>query len=271
MMLSNLNNQLAVIEVKGNDASKFLQNQLTNDINELNIQQFQFSAHLNNKGRMLASFIITKYSENSYYLITSLQIIEKIIPRLKMFILRSMVNITKLTSVNIIFGNNKTITGLSLELKENIYLSICEDLPENLSTETQDWKTFLIDNAIAFIYLATQELFIPQNINYDFIKGISYKKGCYTGQEIVARTHYLGKLKKQMYKFTCDQEVKIGQKVVSPLIDNQEAGIIVEVIQNNHNYYGLIVVQVECIGKIFLDSQNNNQLLIQAINYNNFN
>ncbi|HMT03131.1 MAG TPA: hypothetical protein PKD00_07480 [Burkholderiales bacterium] len=252
MMLSNLNNQLAVIEVKGNDASKFLQSQLTNDINQLNTQQFQFSAHLNNKGRMLASFIITKYSENSYYLITPLEIIEKIIPRLKMFILRSMVNITQLTNINIIFGNNKTATGLSLEL-------------------IQTWKAFLIDNAIPFIYLATQELFIPQHVNYDFINGVSYKKGCYTGQEIVARTHYLGKLKKQMYKFTCDQEVKIAQKVVSPIIRDQEAGIIVEVIQNTHSHYGLIVLQTECIEKIFLDIENNNQLLIQAINYDNLN
>lgn len=271
MMLSNLNNQLAVIEVKGNDASKFLQSQLTNDINQLNTQQFQFSAHLNNKGRMLASFIITKYSENSYYLITPIEIIEKIIPRLKMFILRSMVSITQLTNINLIFGNNKTATGLSLELKANTYLSICENLPENISTEIQTWKAFLIDNAIPFIYLATQELFIPQHVNYDFINGVSYKKGCYTGQEIVARTHYLGKLKKQMYKFTCDQEVKIAQKVVSPIIRDQEAGIIVEVIQNTHSHYGLIVLQTECIEKIFLDIENNNQLLIQAINYDNLN
>lgn len=271
MMLANLNKQLTIIEVKGTDATKFLQSQLTNDINQLNTSSYQFSAHLNNKGRMLASFIITKVDENSYYLITPLEIIEKIVPRLKMFVLRAMVTITHLSNINIIFGNTSINDSLSLELKVNFYLSFCNTLPENLNinAKTDLWKDFLINNGIPFIYLASQELFIPQNVNYDLINGINFKKGCYTGQEIVARTHYLGKVKKRMYQFTCKEEAKIAQKVISPIIDNQEAGIIVDFVQREEDYFGLIVLQIECIDKIFLDKENQHQLLIQPITYEN--
>ena len=71
MTILNLNNELIMLEISGADATTYLQGQLSNDIRELATKPFQFSAHLNNKGRILATFIITSPSENLYYLITS--------------------------------------------------------------------------------------------------------------------------------------------------------------------------------------------------------
>ena len=260
----NISNELSVISVSGIDSQKFLQGQLTNDINELDKKAFQLSAHLTNKGRMLASFIITKPSPEKYYLFTSTEIIKKIIPRLKMFVLRSKVIIEQLNS-QVIFSNYKSDDEISLEVFPQYFLSIKDiEVPK----DTKIWKHSLINHGIPMIYQNTQEEFTPQQVNYDLFNGVNFKKGCYTGQEIVARTHYLGKVKRRMYRFICDSKPTIGQKVVSPLLDNQEIGVIVDVMKREHDYLGLVSIQIDCVDSAFLDLDNKIQLLTQSIEYN---
>lgn len=259
----NISNELSVISVSGIDSQKFLQGQLTNDINELSSKSFQFSAHLNNKGRMLASFIITKPSPDTYYLLTVTEIIEKIIPRLKMFVLRSKVVIELLNS-QVVFSNNKLNGEIVFEIFPQYFLSLNDSAaPQN----NQLWKNTLINHGIPMIYLNTQEEFTPQQVNYDLFNGVNFKKGCYTGQEIVARTHYLGKVKRRMYRFICDGKPAIGQKVVSTLLDNQEIGVIVDFTKREHDYLGLVSLQINCIDSAFLDLDNKIQLLTQSIGY----
>lgn len=279
----NLTNELCIIEVSGIDSPKFLQGQLTNDIMQLNKNGYQSSAHLNNKGRMLASFIITSPKPDTYYLITPKEIIDSILPRLKMFVLRSKVNITP-SNATIIFSDHIiTDTNTTIALATGYYLSITEQAPDALLydilvSDVNKWKEFLITHGIPLIYSSTQESFIPQHVNYDLLGGINFKKGCYTGQEIVARTHYLGKVKRRMYHFTYNfststQEnsncnIKVGQIVISPKLNNQEVGIIVEILkQENSNYIGLVSLQTDCIDATFLDVDNQQQLHIEEINY----
>lgn len=266
MVINNLSDILCVIEVQGADSKKFLQGQLTNDINLLDEKPFQFSAHLNNKGRMLASFIITKAGEDCYYLITSREIEDKIFPRLKMFVLRSKVIITQ-SKLNVIYSNNTINFGYTIEVCPQHFISLSENLAPEATKDITTWKNTLINSGIPLIYASTVEAFIPQHVNFDLFDGVNFKKGCYTGQEIVARTHYLGKVKRRMFHFISDSKPVIGQKVVSPLVDNQEIGIIVDVIQRDYNYLGLVAMQVDCIDKVFLDKENRQQLLIQSITY----
>lgn len=266
MFINNLTSQLNVIEVKGADSKKFLQGQLTNDINQLDEKNFQFSAHLNNKGRMLASFIITKPELGCYYLITASEIIDKIIPRLKMFVLRSQVQINRLEA-NVLFGNHTLPNGINIHLNSNYILSITHNVDGTIKSNPDEWKNFLINQGIPLIYANTHELFTPQQVNYDLFDGVNFKKGCYTGQEIVARTHYLGKVKRRMYQFISDARPEIGQIVVSPKLDNQEVGVIVEVLTRSYNYLGLVSLQSDCINDAFLDIANTQQLLVQEIEY----
>ncbi len=260
----NISNELKVISISGIDSQKFLQGQLTNDINELDNKPFQFSAHLNNKGRMLASFIITKPAPDIYYLITSTEVIDKIIPRLKMFVLRSKVVIESLSS-QVVFSNHKLDNELSLEIFPQYFISITNS--DATLQNNQLWKKTLINHGIPLIYLSTQEEFTPQQVNYDLFNGVNFKKGCYTGQEIVARTHYLGKVKRRMYRFICDNEPTIGQKVLSPLFDNQEIGVIVDFMSRDLDYLGLVSLQIDCVDSAFLDLDNKVQLLTQSIEY----
>lgn len=258
MTTLNLNQELAILEVSGVDATTYLQGQLTNDIKELTQKKYQLSAHLNNKGRIIAAFIITQPCEDTYYLITTRSVSNKILPRLKMFILRSKVTLTENT-LNIALSENVIADAINLELSAQQYLVIssqmlAEQIDKNL------WHKFLVEHNIPLIYEPTQEKIIPQQINFELLGGVNFKKGCYTGQEIVARTHYLGKVKRRLAKFTSDTTLEIGQTVVSPQVDNQEVGIIIDYYCNEQKYIGLVSLQMDCINNIYLDIDNNHKI-----------
>lgn len=253
-----LNRELAIINVEGADAATYLQGQLTNDIKELETNKFQLSAHLNNKGRILANFIITKAKENQYYLITDKSNAEKILPRIKMFVLRSKVTISIL-DVNISLDDVVNPEFIQLELSQNKYLTIGnQNIIENNDMNT--WHKFLVENNLPFIYVASAEKIIPQQINFEIIGGVNFKKGCYTGQEIVARTHYLGKVKRRLVKFITDSQPQIGNQVFSPTIDNQEVGFIVDFYQNDNKFIGLASLQLDYINDSYLDTEQKYKL-----------
>lgn len=270
--MHNLSTTLAIIKVNGTDSKKYLQGQLTNDINLLDTENFQFSAHLNNKGRMLASFIITKdksTTEDIYYMTTTYDIVDKIIPRLKMFVLRSKVTIEKLDKKAIIFSNQKIVPEPLIQFYGQYSLSIVDNdqIPDGCENCSYEWHNFIINSGFPFIYSKTQELFIPQQVNFDLINGINFKKGCYTGQEIIARTHYRGKIKRRMFRGISDYPIEPGTPIVSPKMGNQEIGVIVDVIKREFNYMALLSIQSDLIEDAYLDTENKKQLLIQPLQY----
>lgn len=252
-MLYKINNKLGIIRVKGLDAKAFLQGQLTNDINLLDINNnLQLSAHLNHKGRMLASFIIVYYAENEYYLLTNVEIIPSILKRLGMFKLRSKITIDSINKSILLsddFSNNYTLQAKLFDK----YLIIDDNIDNDILTNNTLWLEFLLNNSLAMIYTASQELFIPQHVNLELINGVSFKKGCYTGQEIVARMHYLGKSKRRMYRFSIltTQTINIADSLISPAINNQEVGNIVEILAANDGYTGLCTCSVEHIHDVY--------------------
>ena len=259
MFAINLTDELAILEISGADSKTYLQGQLTNDINLLDNQPFQLSAHLNNKGRMLASFIITKTAENTYSLFTSKEIIANILPRLKVFVLRSKVIINESTLIPV-FSDHKIGSVNSIELAPNYFLSTIDKTEHSVSVDNNLWHKFLINQSIPLIYSNTYEQFIPQQVSYELINGVSFTKGCYTGQEIVARLHYRGVAKRRIYRFSCASPIIIGQKITSPTMDNQEVGFIVDVAHDGNQFIGLASVQNDCINDVFVE---NMQLLIK--------
>ena len=264
MDLLNLNSELIIIEVSGSDASSYLQGQLTNDIRELTTTPYQLAAHLNNKGRILATFMITAPSADTYYLITSSSVAATILPRLKMFILRSKVNLA-LSSHSIYLSSAALSNCHSFTLATGQFLNIG---PANLNAniaQAQDLSKLLVELAIPMIYSATTEKIIPQQVNYDLIGGINFKKGCYTGQEIVARTHYLGKIKRRMVHFNTQWQPTRGQPVVSPSLDNQEVGFIIDYYPLEAGFRGRVALQSDCCDSAFLDSANTQQLQCSLI------
>lgn len=266
MTVLSLNDELAILKISGDDASAYLQGQITNDINLLTTNnQFQFAAHLNPKGRILATFIIVRLEDNSYYLITTREIAAKITPRLKMFILRSKVSLQD-SKDNIYLSPAKLPDGINLEISVGHFLVIS---PQQLAADkdSNHWHQFIVENTVPLIYPQSQEKIIPQQINYDLLDGISFKKGCYTGQEIVARTHYLGKIKRRLVKFNSTTQPQIGQSIVSPVMENQEVGIIVDYYHDkiDNCYHGLASLQNNCLEQAYLDIQNQQQIICQSL------
>jgi tRNA-modifying protein YgfZ len=222
--------QFGIIAIAGSDATQFLQGQVTCDIKKINLNQSGIGAFCNPKGRVITTFFITQLN-NTYFIILPLELLDKVKNKLKMYILRSDVQITDVTDIYCLSGllleQSKIIPNLphvtwqslsdtltifqipSLEKKRFIVLAEAKqtlELWDKLLSNnecspqnTSQWQLLDINNGIPWIDNETSEEYIPQMLNLDKLGGISFNKGCYTGQEVVARTHYLGKAKREMY------------------------------------------------------------------------
>ncbi len=222
---------MAILEINGEDAITFLQGQLTNDIKQLNGTNSQYSGYCNPKGRLLALFLAFAHQDH-LHLQLPLCLTEAISKRLRMYVMRSKVTIKdksdQIISVGIAGPNAesklKALFNVApkagyelITLEDATLLRLPGDFPryqvfihqvnlekiwQALSSDTQKvgkgvWDYLEIQAGIPEITTATQEAFVPQMVNLDALDGINFKKGCYTGQEIVARTHYLGKVKRR--------------------------------------------------------------------------
>ncbi len=220
------------IHVAGDDAKSFLQGQLTNDIGLIDQQRSQLSGYCNPKGRLLALFRITQHPDG-YRLHLPQCLLDRTLSRLKMFVLMAKVTLEAAPAEIIRMGvaGDRAQQALrshfeSLPDDEN---SVCEEndltvirLPSvhprfeiigdatavqalwhTLSSSftpvgSGAWQLLDIDAGQPRVVAETMEMFIPQMLNLDVIDGVNFKKGCYPGQEVVARLHYRGKLKRHM-------------------------------------------------------------------------
>ncbi|KGM06042.1 Folate-dependent protein for Fe/S cluster synthesis/repair in oxidative stress [Methylophaga thiooxydans] len=217
---------LSIIIVSGDDAESFLQNLLTNDVNALKPHQAQLNGLCSPKGRLLAIFQLIK-REQDYLIVLPAELAEAIAQRLTMFKLRSKVDIAlsdSLAAVGIINPDNKmtdlpsiTMQGRDTELGLLIkqagqsprFLAICEKdkmllLSEWLTngwqlTTQAFWQLLDIEAGVPAIFNDSKEQFTPQQVNLELVGGVSFKKGCYPGQEVVARLHYLGSPNRRMF------------------------------------------------------------------------
>ncbi len=231
---------LGLILVTGDDAGEFLQNQLSNDIAHIDESKLQLSAYSTPKGRMLAIFRVVRIS-NGYILITQHSLVASLLQRLSMFVIQSKVTLADASDHFARFAlqsDDPFITGhslLSLKVGEvyqddnlvslrignleqqNRYLLLClsidqakslwNEFAHRLAVSSFDaWRLSEINSGIPVIYPETSGEFVLQMSNLDLLDGVSFKKGCYPGHEIVARMQYLGKLKRRLFlaKFPTD-------------------------------------------------------------------
>lgn len=217
-----------LIAISGADSQTFLQGQVTNDI-KLLAQGAQFNGYCTPKGRMLALFF-TVMIDDVIYLQCPRDLIPDLVKRFRMYVLRSKVLVEDASEQMVALGLASdtlaaTITALPAvpyqqAQTENGTLirladagaqqrALCIVSSEQATTSWQSlsatftptssaqWEALEIQAGIPQVYAATKEQFVPQMVNLDALNGINFKKGCYTGQEIVARTHYLGKVKRR--------------------------------------------------------------------------
>lgn len=246
----------ALLAITGDDATTFLQGQLTNDVAALKPGEAQWTGWCSPKGRLLASLLLVKRPDG-YLAMLPAELAPAIAKRLSMFVLRSKVKVADVSAEHVRLGligeapaDSHAIpiaAGLSVVLAPRDHPG-----PETLRRNTgsgsaADWTLALIHAGIPTIVAATQEEFVPQMANFDLIGAVSFRKGCYTGQEIVARTQYRGILKKRMAVAHVDGATPTpGQSVYSEAFGEQSAGTVANVAPAREGGYDLLVVaQIE--------------------------
>lgn len=224
---------LGLLQIEGVDALTFLQGQVTNDVKQLNGRNAHYSGYCSPKGRLLALFLAFAHHDHVHLQLPK-ELVEPISKRLKMFVMRSKVEIKDMSDQLIKIGLNgpKASALLSsifpqtpqtdyelVSLENAAVLKLPGTQPRyeiftDIGNVTEIWNALLqeakpvgaacwewleIQAGIPDVTLKTQEAFVPQMLNLDLLGGINFKKGCYTGQEIVARTHYLGTVKRRTH------------------------------------------------------------------------
>jgi folate-binding protein YgfZ len=254
-------NNLSVLKFSGADSLSFLQGQLSNDINALS-SSWQYSGYCNPKGRLLALFQVWKNAEEVYATIDR-TLVDATIKRLRMYVMRSKVVIDHLETARCtgMIGDasqsgselSKNAERFSVDIKQSVHtlyfgdraLLIDLDPDDSASPALADsdaWNLANIATGEPTINASNVEMFVPQMVNLDLLGGINFKKGCYTGQEIVARMHYLGKLKQRMFVCQLDGSATSGDKI---LAGEKNAGNIVSVA----NGLALAVIRRELLDK----------------------
>ena len=240
-----------LIRARGADAVNFLQGQLTNDVTTLGLAQARLAGFCSAKGRLQASFVVWKLADDELLLACSASVLPATLKRLSMFVLRAQCKLSDASAELVLRGavgpsaeallgdaavwSRREIAGGTL-----VRLPDVQGVPRCLmalapSVETgaapalslDAWRLLEVQSGIPIIEAATVEQFVPQMLNYELIGGVDFQKGCYPGQEIVARSHYRGTIKRRMFLFECDAQAGAGQEVFHSGDAGQPAGMVV--------------------------------------------
>ena len=220
---------LAVLMVSGKDAAKLLQGQITCDVNDVTGIKSSLGALCNPKGRAITTFLLVKTGD-AFLMVLPVELLEPVKKRLQLYVLRSEVTLTDASDQHCLIGlchpatqadplfatvqqeiitvNFSTTQSRSLVIaKTDKAIAFWSDRTGNQGFQPKNpeqWRFLDIISGIPWLTTETSGEFIPQMLNLDLLGGISFNKGCYTGQEIIARTHYLGKTKRALFLAECD-------------------------------------------------------------------
>ncbi|MEY2342012.1 folate-binding protein YgfZ [Acidithiobacillus sp. IBUN Pt1247-S3] len=262
-----LTDNMGTIHIHGPDAEKFLQGQFSNDVVRLPRGEGQWSSYSTAKGRMIANFFLQR-EESGFFLFLAADLAEEVSQRLRKFRLMAKAEIAISTQqLWGIWGTDLDVDGLQTRIgAESASTGIVARLPwpqpaalllvrdnDTLARvasqigaskgAANDWWAAAIRAGTAFITRATSEQIIPQELNQEVLGGINFKKGCYPGQEIVARSHYLGVLKRQCYLLQGAQELAAGLGIFAPSMGEQAVGLVINAASEGNTASALVVLR----------------------------
>ncbi len=284
----------ALFAVSGDDRHAFLHAQFINDLNLIEKPAAQLSAWCNAKGQVITNFIIIN-TGISYLLLFKQELKESVQKRLNMFVMRSKVTIEDISESSplVDLANIEDLSSLGLNIPTNAgevhavdgiviichpdnsgrYLitgsieALIKKLPElnrKLSSSSL-WELLDILAGLPWITSTTQEQFLPQMLNLDALKSLSYQKGCYPGQEVIARLHYRGEVKKRLQLIKSDNELIVGDSVYLDNSENKVGTVINSSAHLDGNYYALAVIELDKVNDKL--SSNNNEISILELPY----
>jgi folate-binding protein YgfZ len=247
---------LGVIQAQGEDAANFLHNQLSNDVLLLPVGQARLAAFCSAKGRMQASFILVKTAPDTVLLVLSLDLLAQTLKRLSMFVLRAKVKMSDATgqwqlrgllgdSARAGVGGIAPWQTLAQDMSHTValYPAVLGDskipralwiapaghaLPDGADVPTDVWSWAEVMSGVTLVSQPVFEDFVPQMMNYESVGGVNFKKGCYPGQEVVARSQFRGTLKRRTALVHSPVALEAGQDVFTPTDPEQPCATVVQ-------------------------------------------
>ena len=263
---------LGIIHAQGADAANFLHNQLSNDFLLLSPHQARLAAFCNAKGRMQASFIGFKTSTEDVWLVLRQDLLAQTLKRLRMFVLRAKVvmnDVSQQYQVRGLLGDAVPASlapdPWSLHVQDpastvRIYPAqghgrALQIVPVGSALTTsaldlQDWLLSEVLSGVADVQALTFEAFVPQMLNYESVDGVNFKKGCYPGQEVVARSQFRGTLKRRAYLASAWAVLQAGEEVFSASDPSQPSGLVAQACHHAvHGHWALVCLQNSALEK----------------------
>jgi folate-binding protein YgfZ len=298
---------LGVISVHGKDATAFLQGQLSNDVNLVDESHSQLSAYCTPKGRILGLFRLFR-RDDTFYLRLPLGTLDAVLERLRRYVLRAEVTLEDATDnfirigvtgkeaaeeLSSAIGRMPEQEGTALKMQDLSVLRVpgvhprfevyalsfdaAKRLWDTLNVRGAPvglaaWQLTEIQAGLPNVYANTAEQFIPQMLNLQLLDGVSFRKGCYPGQEIVARTQYLGALKRRMYagRIAAGARPSPGDALYTTDDSTQAAGQVVDAQPHpDGGYAALAVLQIGAAesGDLHLGSSSGPVFLLETLPY----
>ena len=294
----------ALIRASGEDNAAFLHNLMTNDVTGIPADGVRFAGFCTPKGRLMATFSIW-HEGSDLWLQTAADVQPAMQKKLSMYILRSKAKLHDGTAERVLIGvagaqagaalaalglatppgvkqvaaiaggqvigvaEHRYVLALDIAAAKTAWASLAQHAtPAGLNA----WRLRDIADGLPRVVAATQEQFIPQMVNFEAVGGVSFKKGCYPGQEIVARTQYLGKIKRRMYRVSVDALSTAGTDLYAPETGEQSCGNVVIAAQTGpDNSEALVVLQASAFeaGEVHLGSSSGPKLTFLPLPYEN--
>lgn len=241
---------LGVIRVVGEDAAQFLHGQLTHDFILLDTQHARLASFCSPKGRMQASFVGFKRPDGEILLVCSRDLLQATLKRLSMFVMRAKAKLSDASEELAVWGLAGSAVASKLPAEPwslvhetdgsdwvRLYpgqgvaralrvAPVATAAPEGQALSMSDWLWLEVMSGVVGITQPVFEFFVPQMLNHESVDGVNFKKGCYPGQEIVARSQFRGTLKRRAYTVASGEPLAVGQEVFHASDAEQPCGTV---------------------------------------------
>ena len=266
---------LGALRFTGDDAEAFLQGQLSCDVEQVGLRSSSYGAFCSPKGRMIANFLLLR-DDAGFAMVLSRDLVPVVQKQIAKFVLRSKVKVSDASQAVVLAGAagaqaERVLAGLFPELPQGpgevrslpgagaivrlkdgrLLLALdTARAPSVLLGHESDlapadagvWRWLDIRSGLPLVTAATQDQFIPQMANLELIGGVSFEKGCYTGQEVVARTQHLGKVKRRMFLANVPAQAAAGDATYSDDLGEQASGMVMNAEASPGGGYDLLTV-----------------------------
>ncbi len=286
-----------VIRARGDDVASFLHGQLSSDVAHLDASHARLAGYCSAKGRMLASFIVWRANDGDILLACSADLLEATLKRLRMFVLRAKCVLSDASAEVPLYGlcgplatawladaapgeawEKRERDGLAaIRLPDAMdrarYLCAAATAPPLPPLNQDAWRWLEVRSAVARVGRATAEQFVPQMLNFEVLGGVDFRKGCYPGQEVVARSQYRGSIKRRSFLFETDGDAHAGDDVFHSDDPAQPAGKVANAAPplDGPGSGSVVLVEVKLAalesGSLHLGTPNGPQLRRVALPY----